>query len=75
MQVVYLSGYFVPGAIGFVLLLGILAGVYPAFFLTSFNVSGVLKGGLRARVKNSRLRGSLVVLQFAISIALGAAKD
>ena len=70
MEVSYFSSYFVPGAFVFVLILGVLAGAYPAFFLTSFNITAVLKGKLRTGAKNNWLRSSLVVLQFAISIAL-----
>lgn len=58
------------GIIAFTLLLGIVAGSYPAFYLTAFQPAAVLKGKVRAGFKNSGLRNGLVVFQFVISIAL-----
>jgi putative ABC transport system permease protein len=59
------------GLIGFALLVGIIAGSYPAFFLASFQPVSVLKGKLSRRGGRSHwLRSGLVVSQFAISIAL-----
>lgn len=53
--------------------IGFLAGLYPSFYLTSFRPAEVLKGRITSGVSNSRLRNTLVVFQFAISIALMAA--
>lgn len=61
---------FILGFVFLVLIVGFLAGTYPAFYLTSFNAVEVLKGKLRSGAKNSGLRNSLVVFQFVISIAL-----
>lgn len=56
--------------IGLVVLVGLLAGSYPALYLTKFKPVEVLKGSSRAGSKSSLFRNSLVVLQFAISIGL-----
>jgi putative ABC transport system permease protein len=53
-----------------VLLLGLLAGSYPAFVLSSFKPAVVLKGAFKNTSRGIRLRQTLVVLQFTISIAL-----
>jgi putative ABC transport system permease protein len=47
-----------------------LAGIYPAFVLSSFNPIKVLKGNLQAAGRNINLRSGLVVFQFCISIIL-----
>ncbi|MGC1242337.1 MAG: ABC transporter permease [Chryseosolibacter sp.] len=54
----------------FTIIIGLLAGSYPAFYLTAFKPTEVLKGRIRSGFKNSALRNVLVVFQFIISIAL-----
>ncbi len=50
---------------------GILAGIYPAFFLSSFNTIKVLKGSSSAQGSQRKpLRSTLIVFQFFVSIAL-----
>ena len=53
-----------------VLLVGILAGSYPAFYLTSFKSTEVLKGKVRSGMKSGNVRSVLVTFQFWISIVL-----
>ena len=62
--------WLIPCLIGFVFLVGLVAGSYPAFFLSAFRPVRVLKGHSKAGTANSRFRSVLVVLQFAISIVL-----
>jgi putative ABC transport system permease protein len=65
------EGILLP-AIGLVLLVGVLGGLYPAFFLSRFQPAQVLKANRSAAETpgSGRLRTALVVLQFAVSIGL-----
>jgi len=64
------STWLFPVMIALVLVVGIVAGSYPAFYLSSFQPIDVLKGKTAKGFKNSWLRSSLVVFQFSISIIL-----
>ncbi len=52
------------------LVVGIIAGFYPAFITSSFQPAKVLKGRLEGLGRKSVLRNALVVTQFAIAIGL-----
>lgn len=54
----------------FILVTGLLAGSYPAFYLSSFKPIKVLKGSLHAGKLASLPRQILIVLQFTVSVAL-----
>lgn len=57
------------GIVGITLALGLLTGIYPSFYMTSFNLSRVLKGGSKVEGK-SVFRSGLVVVQFGLALAM-----
>jgi putative ABC transport system permease protein len=67
---VFASPFFIAAIIGLALLVGVIAGSYPAFYLTSFSAVEVLKGKVRSGMKSKGIRSFLVVFQFALSIFL-----
>ncbi|MDE3251956.1 MAG: ABC transporter permease, partial [Bacteroidota bacterium] len=64
------EGWFIPILLASSLLIGIAAGIYPAFYLSSFKPIQVLKGNLSLGGKHAGFRSSLVVFQFSVSIIL-----
>lgn len=70
LYVPYASPWFWLIGIGFVLFTGLLAGSYPAFFLSSFKPVKVLKGTFRKAQAVVTPRKVLVVLQFTFAIVL-----
>jgi len=66
--------FLTPGKIGllflFSVIVGLIAGLYPAFILSSFKPILVLKGRFRSNRFGLALRNGLVVFQFAISVVL-----
>ena len=64
--------FVIPGLLGLALGVGILAGLYPSFFLSSFKLTHVLKGSpLSGRGRGALfLRNGLVVFQFSMSVLL-----
>jgi len=67
---VVMQPIFATGLVGLIALVGLLAGSYPAFYLTSFSPVEVLKGKVKAGLKSKGIRSTLVVLQFGLSIFL-----
>jgi putative ABC transport system permease protein len=66
----FFSSWLVPSLIFLTIIVGLLAGIYPAFFLSSFKPVAVLKGKVATGIKAGWLRSGLVIFQFAISIFL-----
>jgi putative ABC transport system permease protein len=62
--------WLVPSLLIFAILIGVIAGIYPSFYLSSFRPIQVLKGNLTRGTKSSPLRSTLVIFQFTTSIIL-----
>ena len=62
--------WLIPGLLGITIFVGILAGSYPALFLSAFRPAEILRGNTKKGKKGSGLRDILVILQFTISIIL-----
>jgi len=62
--------YFWLSAAGFILVTGVIAGLYPALYLSSFRPVKVLKGTYRPGNRAGVPRKVLVVIQFTVSVIL-----
>lgn len=54
----------------FILVLGVAAGSYPAYYLSSFKPLETIKGKVRSGFKRTHVRNVLVVFQFTVSVTL-----
>jgi ABC-type antimicrobial peptide transport system permease subunit len=64
------DGGFLLTVIFIVVITGILAGSYPAFFLSAYQPSQVLKGSAAQNLSGTALRKGLVIFQFALTVIL-----
>jgi len=62
--------WLLPLLLGVSLFIGVLAGLYPSFYLSAFKPIDVLKGAVARGSRNSTLRSGMVVFQFTTSIVL-----
>lgn len=62
--------WLMPIVVGASLVVGVTAGAYPSFYLSSFRPIQVLKGRISRGSSTSSMRATLVVFQFTISIVL-----
>ena len=67
----FINSQFITCVLLLGLFVGLLAGFYPAFFISSFNTIGVLNGASSNSTRSrSPLRSGLVIFQFAVSTGL-----
>jgi putative ABC transport system permease protein len=62
--------WLIPLLILFSIVIGILGGFYPAFFISSYNPVNILKGLIFSGRNNSSFRNILIIVQFICSISL-----
>ncbi|WOK07549.1 ABC transporter permease [Imperialibacter roseus] len=70
LKIPWLEWWFIPTLGGAATLVGVLAGLYPAFYLSGFKPIDVLKGSLSRGSKSSRMRSVMVIFQFTTSVVL-----
>ena len=65
-----LPQWWVIGVLGIALIVGLISGSYPAFFLSNFQPVAVLKANAPGTSRGQNIRKALVVSQFAIALVL-----
>lgn len=66
----FLAPEFMLAVLGIIMLVGLVAGSYPAIFLSGFKPAEVLKADKQPRGSSATLRKALVVVQFSISLVM-----
>jgi putative ABC transport system permease protein len=66
----FTDGFWLPTLIGVALVVGLLAGAYPALYLSSLRPTAALKEAMASGGTAATVRNGLVVFQFALSVAL-----
>jgi putative ABC transport system permease protein len=66
----WMEWWLFPILIGAAIVIGVVAGLYPAFYLSAFKPIDVLKGKVSRGSKSSMTRSLLVIFQFTTSIVL-----
>ncbi|MBX7152035.1 ABC transporter permease [bacterium] len=62
--------FFLAGLLGITIVIGFLAGIYPAFVLSAYQAVETMKGTFATSLRGVLLRKGLVFLQFAIALML-----
>ncbi|MEM8894800.1 MAG: FtsX-like permease family protein [Bacteroidota bacterium] len=62
--------WFLPGMLGLAILIGVIAGMYPAYFMSRFKALDVLKSRYGEKQSTAIMRGGLVIFQFAATVIL-----
>lgn len=66
----WLSYWFIPSLLLAAIVVGLISGIYPAFYLSRFSPVEALKGRMKTRSKNSIIRNGMVVFQFTATVIL-----
>ena len=70
-SLVFLSDYRIwLSLLGIIIITGVVAGSYPAFYLSAFQAIKVIKGNFTSHISAAGIRRSLVVFQFVLSVTL-----
>jgi putative ABC transport system permease protein len=70
LEIRYIDSFTLPVLLGFAILVGMLSGSFPAFVLSSFQPTQVLKGRFTASAGGKITRNILVIVQFSVSVFL-----